>query len=99
MSEYNYARGLGTTIREPRVLFTAARVNGRAVGEHDLPMGDLSVERDAVDYMIGAILGRVWWMQENPGADVEVDITIIETGEKKTIRRSPNGEWEEKVEG
>ena len=95
MTEYNYARRMGTMIKDARFLFTAARINGKAVGVGDFPMGDFSVERDAVDYMIGMIMGRVWWMQENRGARVEVDVTEVETGESKNIVREPHGKWAE----
>ena len=95
MSEYNYARRMGTMIKEPRFLFTEGRINGKRVGVGDFPMGDFSVETDAVDYMIGTVMGSVWWMQNNPDALVEVDLTIVETGENKTIIREPNGSWKE----
>jgi hypothetical protein len=95
MSQHNYARRMGTLIKDPRVLFTQARINGKPVGEGDFPMGDFSVEPDAVDYMVGRVMGRVWWMKENPGAEVQVDVSIVETGETKTIIREPNGSWKE----
>ncbi len=95
MSEYNYVRRLGTTIKDPTVLFTAARVNGRAIGAGDFPMGDFDVDEAAIDYMIGNIMGRVWWTAENLGASVEVDLTIVETGETKTIIRDHDNHWKE----
>lgn len=89
---YNYARGLGKQIKNPRFLFTSLRIDGDEMGEGYLPMGDLSVEIDAVEYMIGMLRGRVWWCRENPNDWIEVDVTNTETGEQfMVVRRNAPG--------
>ena len=92
MSEYNYARRMGTMIKDPKVLFLAARADGRTICKGDFPAGDFSVEGDAIDYMLGTSMGRVWWTTENMDVHLEVDVRIVDTGELHTVVRAAGQE-------